>query len=176
VVDQEPPAEEALENWAILPDPYWEPKGDDDMPPPEAMVGGWLLDENGNAGPFQPNPDYMPRDDTSPTDPADAVMRLIVEGQATIDDLIPVVQDAIVELAVTEDGYPLVGPAPDKSPCVAVATAAVHRKRVGGDNWAELTFPELVDVLPADTDILLNPGAPAATLLIASTLAEPPPA
>lgn len=176
MVDQEPPVEEALENWAVLPDPYWEPQGEGDVPPPEAIVGGWLLDENGNPGPFQPNPDYVPRDEVSPTDPADAVMRLIVDGKATIDELIPVVQDAMLELAVTPDGYPLVGPAPDDTQCVAVATAAVHRARAGGDDWAEVTFQELIDVLPADTDILLNPGSPAATLLLADALVTSPPA
>jgi hypothetical protein len=172
MVDQMPPPrpEAGREDWAMLVDPRWTPSFEDESPPAEMMVGGWLLDEEGNPGRFQPNPTYVPAGEDSPTDPADAVMRLILTGEATIDDLVPAIQDAIMELAVTEDGQPLVGAAPDGVSCVAVVTADVHRTRVGADNWADVTVEELLDVLPPDTAILFNPGAPASTRLTPDTL------
>jgi hypothetical protein len=161
---------EEWRNWAVLVDPAWRSSHDDETPPATAIVGGWALDEKGSPGPFEPNPDYAPSDDVSPTDPADAVMRLIVDGRAPIDDLLPVVRDAMLELAVSEDGYCLVGPAPDGSPCVAVVTAAAHRGRVDTERWARVTAEQLFDLVPEDTDILLNPGSPASVRLLTGTL------
>ncbi|WP_236795216.1 type VII secretion system-associated protein [Amycolatopsis sp. GM8] len=158
------------DDWAVLLDPVWEPRFDGEQPPTEALVGGWPLDEHGNPGRFEPNPEYVPATASSPTDPADAVMRLVMEGTAPGDALLPIVRDAMLALAVSEDGYPLVGPAPDGVPCVAVVTAPAHRTRVETDHWAEVTAEQLLDVLPPDTDILLNPDGPASTRLLAGAL------
>jgi hypothetical protein len=161
---------EERQDWAVLVDPAWQPSHEGEVPPPAAISGGWPLDEEGNPGLFEPNPDYAPSDDESPTDPADAVMRLIVDGQAPIDQLLPVVRDAMLELAVSEDGYCLVGPAPDGAPCVAVVTAAAHRRRVQTEHWARVTTGQLLTLVPQDTDILLNPGSPASIRLLADAL------
>ncbi|GLY66739.1 type VII secretion system-associated protein [Amycolatopsis taiwanensis] len=164
------------DNWAVLLDPAWQPRFEGEQPPTQALVGGWPLDEQGNPGRFEPNPEYVPSTASSPSDPADAVMRLMIEGKAPADALVPTVRDAMLELAVSEDGYPLVGPAPDGAPCVAVVTAPTHRARVEADNWAQVTAEQLLDALPPDTDILLNPGGPASTRLLASALRDTEPA
>lgn len=158
------------DNWAVVLDPAWQPRFEGEQPPSYALVGGWPLDERGNPGRFEPNPGYVPSTAASPTDPADAVMRLMIEGRVPVDALVPTVRDAMLELAVSEDGYPLVGPAPDGAPCVAVVTAPSHRERVNAGGWATITAEQLLDALPPDTDILLNPGSPASTRLLASAL------
>jgi hypothetical protein len=158
------------DDWAVLVDPEWRPGFPDEQPPARAMVGGWPLDEQGNPGLFQPNPDFVPANDDSPTDPVDAVLRLINRGEADVDALIPTIRNAVLEVAVSENGRLLIGPAPDGAPCVAVATAAVHRKRVGTEHWGQITADQLVQVLPEDTDILLNPDGPASMRLLASAL------
>jgi hypothetical protein len=160
------------DDWAVLIDPEWRPRFPDEQPPAEAMVGAWPLDEHGNHGLFQPNPDFVPANDESPSDPVDAVLRLINRGEADAGALIPTVRNAVLEVAVSEDGRLLIGPAPDDVPCVAVTTAAVHRKRVGIEHWGQITADELVQVLPEGTDILLNPDGPAAMRLLASALRE----
>jgi hypothetical protein len=170
VVVEEAP-DESVQNWAMMLDPGWQPRHPDEEPPPEAMVGGWRLDEKGNAGPFEPNPGYLPSSADSPTDPADAVLRLVAEGRESVDSVLPVIGDALLEVAA-EDGWPLVGPAPDGAPCVAVVTAPAHRQRVDAAEWYQLTSAQLLEALPPDTDILLNPGAPGSMRLLASALRD----
>ncbi|MBB5803417.1 hypothetical protein F4560_003185 [Saccharothrix ecbatanensis] len=157
-------------DWAVLVDPEWRPRFPDEQPPAEAMVGGWPLDEEGNLGLFQPNPDFVPAGDASPTDPVDAVLRLVARGEADVDALIPTIRNAVLEVAVSDDGQLMIGAAPDGVPCVAVATAAVHRKRVGTEHWGQVTADDLVQVLPEGTDILLNPDGQASLRLVASAL------
>lgn len=161
------------DDWAMLLDPAWQPRFPGEQPPVQAMAGGWPLDADGNHGKFEPNPAFVPASPTTPTDPADAVLRLIAEGQAPIDELIPTVRDAMLDVAVSEDGYPLVGPAPDGAPCVAVVTAPLHRERVVSvEHWGTVTAEQLLALLPSDTDILLNPGGPASLRLLASALRD----
>jgi hypothetical protein len=157
-------------NWALLVDPAWEPRSADEAPPAEAMAGGWLLDDTGKPGRFKPNPEYVPLVEDGVTDPTDAVLRLINREEAPVDALIPTFRDAYVQLAVTEDEQLLVGPAPDGAPCVAVVTSTVHRNRMPFEHWREVTAEELLDVLPEETDILLNAGSPSPFRLLAEAL------
>lgn len=160
------------DDWAVLLDPAWRPRFPGEPPPRQAMAGGWPLDQQGNPGRFEPNPDFVPATPATPTDPADAVLRLLAEGKAPVDDLITTVRDAVLEIAVSHDGYPLVGPAPDGAPCVAVVTAPLHRRTVDAAQWAQVTAEELLDLLPPNTDILLNPGGPAPMRLLAGALRD----
>lgn len=166
------------ENWALLVDPAWEPAREDEAPPNEAMVGGWLLDDAGVPGRFQPNPDYEPGTEDGVTDPTDAVLRLLSKGEATPDTLIPTLRDAYVELAVAEDDHLLVGPAPDGASCVAVATAGAQRRRTPFEHWRRVTVDELAQVLPDGVDILLNPSGEVpfrvVTEALRATIAQDP--
>jgi hypothetical protein len=167
-----PPAsqEETSENWALLVDPVWQPESPDDQPPAEVMVGGWLLDDNGVPGPFTPNPHYEPATEDGVTDPTDAVIQLVAQGMESAESLIPALRDAFVELAVTEEGQLLVGPAPDGVSCVAVATAGVQRRRTPFEHWRQVTVQQIVDALPQDVDILLNPAGARPFRVVAETL------
>ncbi|MDA3627773.1 type VII secretion system-associated protein [Saccharopolyspora oryzae] len=161
------------DDWAVLLDPAWQPRFDGDQPPPHAIAGGWPLATDGSRGRFEPNPDFAPADPANPTDPVDAVLRLIAEGRTKVDELIPAVRDAVLEIALSADGYPLVGPAPDDVPCVAVVTAPLHRKDMDSvELWGSLTAEGLLELLPPDTDILLNPEGPAPVRLAASALRD----
>ena len=143
------------ENWLVL----LEPSG------PETMIGGWPLAADNTAGPFHPNPDYRPPHAGAPTDPVDAVLRLVAAGKADADALIATLRAAVLEVAFDDD-HLVVAPAPDGVPCVLVVTAAAHREQVAVTRWGVLTLPELVDLLPVGVDILLNPGGPAATRVL----------
>ncbi|MGW1741607.1 type VII secretion system-associated protein [Nocardia sp. NPDC001965] len=148
------------DNWLLLIDPGWQDDAPDAQPPSEMIVGGWMLDEAGGPGPFQPNPNYVPADDAAPTDPTDAVLRRIAQGDDVGGEIVPTLRDAVVEISCDEYNEPLVGAAPDGVPCVAVATAAVHKRRVDADRWWPVLGSELADIVPANVDILLNPGSP----------------
>jgi hypothetical protein len=158
------------DNWFVLLDPAWQPANPQTQAPPEAIVGGWMLDEDGKAGPFQPNPDYVPGDESTPTDPTDAVLRLIAAGQDVRDQLVPTVRDAVLEIAVDDHDQPIVSPAPDGVPCVLVVTASAHKARVDAQNWWPVVGAMLPEIVPDGVDILLNPGGPASFRLSTEAL------
>jgi hypothetical protein len=158
------------DNWFVLLDPNWHQATPDQPAPPEAIVGGWMLDEDGKAGPFQPNPDYLPGDDATPTDPTDAVLRLIIRGENVGDQLVPTVRDSVLEIAVDEADQPLVSVAPDGVPSVLVATASVHKERVAVERWWPVEGTTLGEIVPEGADVLLNPGGPASFRLSTEAL------
>ncbi|KAA2264235.1 type VII secretion system-associated protein [Solihabitans fulvus] len=159
------------EEWLFLPDPRWQP-AEDGPPPLWAVVGGWRLDGAGRPGLFQPNPEYRPADEAVPTDPIDAVLRLVAGGEAAPEAAVAALCAAFVEVAYDEVGSPIVALAPDGVPCVLVVTAAAHRAWVAAAAWRQLTAAELVELVPAGADILVNPGGPAAMRLLTTNFTE----
>lgn len=161
------------DHWVILADPGWQASDPDEAPPPEAMVGGWLLDDEGKKGPFRPNPDFAPRDNVTPTDPTDAVLRLLSRGETGKDDLVSALRDGIVEIAMRDEHEPLVVVSPDNVRCVLVVTAPAHRNRLDFRQWTALPGDRLVEAVPVGLDILINPDGPAGFRLMADVLRRP---
>ncbi|WP_067470759.1 type VII secretion system-associated protein [Nocardia amamiensis] len=158
-------------DWLVLVDPSWQETTPEVLPPPEVILGGWMVGEDGVPGPFEPNPNYLPVDDWLPTDPLDAVLRRVA-ADADVDggEIIAALRDAVVEIGCDSQDNLLVGPAPDGVPCVAVATAAVHKHRVEAERWWPVLGATLPDIVPAGVDILLNPGSPAQFRLLTDSL------
>lgn len=161
---------EPVQEWFVLVDPTWTSTDHEEAPPRTAMVGGWPLDEDGNPGPFLPSPEFVPSGPEVPTDPTDAVLRLLTSGEDVADQIVPTLLDAIVEIAVDEDGRPLVGTDPAGVACVAVATAPAHKRAVGDVQWQQIAGADLVHVLPVDTDVMVNPAGPSPLRLYAAAL------
>ncbi|MET9634616.1 type VII secretion system-associated protein, partial [Lentzea sp. NPDC006480] len=143
-------------------------------PPIEAVVGGWLVTADGTVGPFSANPDYRPSQPGSPTDPVDATLQLLVRGEVDSDALFAVIRESVFDVALDEDGRPIIAPSPDDVPSLLVSTAPAQRFRVQTDNWrAQVTAAELGDLLREhEVDVLINPGGPASIRLIGSVFAE----
>ena len=161
------------DHWVFMIDPAWEQRDEDAQPPAEAVVGGWYVDEDGETGLFQPNPDYQPSEPDLPTDPVDAAVQLVVRGDTDGEELLNALPQVMYGVALDEEGNPVVAPAPDDVPSVLVTTAPAHRSRVNVENWAEVTVRELAEALPDEgVDVLLNPGAPASMRLLASIVKE----
>ncbi|MGW4093736.1 type VII secretion system-associated protein [Nocardia sp. NPDC004750] len=144
--------------------------GEPQDPVPEAIMGGWMIDGDGKMGPFEPNPTYLPADPASPTDPTDAVLRLIAAGDDVGDQLVPALRDAVVELGCDEQGHLSVAAAPDDVPCVLVVTAAAHKRRLDVVGWVRVIGRDLPSIVPAGTDIWINPGSPAQFRLVTAAL------
>ncbi|MFC9251865.1 type VII secretion system-associated protein [Amycolatopsis thailandensis] len=159
--------DELLENWFLLMDPGWKPESEEDQPPVEAIVGLWPVEE-GRVGKFRPNPSYIPSDETSPTDPLDAVLRLVMRGEAEAEHIQLMLRDTLFDIAVDEDGSPLVRDSPDDIPCVVIATGEPHRLRISSPDWRRIDLAALVGLLTDGVDVLFNPGGPAAVRLNAS--------
>ncbi|WP_460695854.1 type VII secretion system-associated protein [Nocardia thraciensis] len=161
------------DNWFLLLDPEWQANHSGSMPPGEAIIGGWMVDDAENTGPFQPNPDYVPRDASTPTDPTDALLRLIAGGEPLGEQLVTTLRDSVVQIACNRENQPVVDSAPDGVPCVLVTTAGIHQQRLSADRWWPVVGGKLTDIVPTGADILLNPGGPAQFRLVTGALHRP---
>jgi hypothetical protein len=162
-----------MSEWTFMIDPTWHPTTDGEEPPPAAVIGGWLIREDGEVSLFQPNPGYQPSRPDMPTDPVDVALQRLAEGDGDGDDLLAALAEVLLAVAVDEQGTALVVPAPDDVPSVLVTTAPAHRTRVDAPAWREVTVADLAAALPAEgVDVLLNPGAPASTRLTADAVRQ----
>jgi hypothetical protein len=176
------------DQWVFLIDPAWqaeqpEPAEGEERPRPpiEVVVGGWFVEQDGSTSRFHANPDYLPTRPDSPTDPVDATLQMVTRGEAEAGELLSIMTEGnVYGVAVTEENNPVVVMSPDEVPCVVVATAPAHSRRIAEiealDNiaaWAEVSLEQLVGLLPEEgVDVLLNAGAPASMRLIAAALRQ----
>jgi hypothetical protein len=159
------------DQWVFLVDPAWAPV-DGENPPAEAVVGGWLVTD-GAVGRFEPNPDYEPASPDSATDPVDAALRMMADGEVDADALFAVIRESEFGVALDEHQRPVIAPAPDDVPSLLVTTAPAHRSRVRADAWRVVNAEELAGLLAEhEVDALVNPGATTSTRLLASTVAD----
>jgi hypothetical protein len=163
--------------WLVLTTPRWEPSTPSQkQPPPEAIVGGWMVDENGSVGPFQPNPDYLPADAATPTDPLDAILRLIAGGeQQLVDEFVSMLCHSIVEIGCDEHNQPGVTIMPDDILCVVIATSPTQKLGVEVDRWWPVVGSDLPEIVPGGVGILLNPNGCAPLCLVSDALTPPSP-
>lgn len=154
-----------LENWFLLMDPSWRPATENDPPPIEAVVGLWPVEEEGKLGKFRANPEYVPTDENSPSDPLDAVLRLVLQGRAEAEHIQLLLRDTLFDIAMNGDGNPLITKSPDDILCVIVATGEPHRRRLASPDWRRIDLGELIELLADGVDVLFNPAGPAAVRL-----------
>ncbi|WP_328406212.1 type VII secretion system-associated protein [Nocardia sp. NBC_00403] len=145
------------EDWLVVLDPGWTATDTEPEPPVTALVGGWRVHEDGTAGPFEPNPQYMPLDGATPSDPIDAILRRIVAGEPLAEELLTTIQNSIIEVACHTIDQPAVTDAPDGRPCIVVATATLQKTGIQVAGWQALVGANLGDITPAGVDILINP-------------------
>ncbi|MEV6430042.1 type VII secretion system-associated protein [Nocardia sp. NPDC051463] len=170
-MDQSVPAVIRQGEWLVLVAPEWESSTPTEHPPSEVIVGGWMMNENGSAGPFQPNPDYVPAGEATPTDPLDAILRLIAEGEPRLaDEFVSIMLDSVVEIGCDEDNQPAVTTASDGIPCALIATAQWQKRGIAVDSWWPVVGSALPDIVPAGTDILVNPNGYAPFRLTVNAL------
>ncbi|HEX8865513.1 MAG TPA: type VII secretion system-associated protein, partial [Lentzea sp.] len=120
------------------------------------------------------NPGYRPSQPGSPTDPVDATLQLLVRGEVDSTALFAVIRESVFDVALDEDGRPIIAPSPDDVPSLLVSTAPAQRFRVQTDRWrSEVTATELSDLLREyEVDVLFNPGGPASIRLIGGVFTE----
>jgi len=171
----ETPAEQAqgpLENWFLLMDPAWRPVAENETPPIEAVVGLWPIEDGGSVGKFRANPEYVPADENSPSDPLDAVLRLVLQGRAKTEHIQLMVRDTLFDIAMNGDGLPLITKSPDDILCVVVATGELHRARISSPDWRRIDLDQMVELLADEVDVLFNPGGPASVRLTGDFMRE----
>jgi hypothetical protein len=70
----------------------------------------------------RPNPEYVAADEGSPSDPLDAVLRLVLEGRTEAEHIQLILCDTLFDIAMNGDGRALVTRSPDDVPCLVIAT------------------------------------------------------
>ncbi|WP_410604743.1 type VII secretion system-associated protein [Amycolatopsis sp. lyj-90] len=161
-----------FENWFLLMDPVWSPSSENDSPPIEAVVGLWPVEADGKVGKFRANPDYLPAGEDSPSDPLDAVLRLVLQGRAEPEQIQLMLRDSLFDIAMNGDGRPLVTKSPDDVPCCVVATGEAYRRRIASPGWRRIDLGELTGLLADGIDVLFNPGGPASVRLAGDFMRE----
>ncbi|MCK2244219.1 MULTISPECIES: type VII secretion system-associated protein [unclassified Crossiella] len=160
------------ENWFLLMDPEWRPATEHEPPPLEAVVGLWPVEEGGQVGKFRANPEYVPADENSPSDPLDAVLRLVLQGRAEVDHIQLMLRDTLFDIGMNGDGRPLLTRSPDDLLCVVVASGEQHRRRISSPEWRRIDLDELVVLLADGVDVLFNPGGTASVRLTGDFMRE----
>lgn len=153
-----PPDAVRRADWFVLLDPTWRADNPHSEPPAEVIVGGWQLGMDGSLGPFRSNPRYAPADDSIPTDPIDALLRLITTGEDCAEQIIETLRNTVVQIGCDHQDQLCVGAAPDNVPCVLVVTAEVHKRHVDLPRWRPILGAQLPRVVPAGIDVLFNAG------------------
>ncbi|MBF6228748.1 type VII secretion system-associated protein [Nocardia abscessus] len=146
-------------DWFVLFDPHWSGDPTQRTPPVEVMVGGWRLEQDGELGPFRPNPSYLPQTPHTPSDPIDALLRLIAAGESRSDEIIPTLTRTVVAIACDDQNQPRIAFSPDERPCVVVVTAEIHKQYLPVPRWIPVLGSLLPEVVPSHTDVLFNPSS-----------------
>lgn len=163
--EQENEPVDAIGGYFLLMDPDWESDSEEQLPPLEAIVGLWPLDDDGRVGRFLGNPDHRPRDENSASDPIDALLRLVARGDAAMEQLQLLFRECRFGIAMDEDAKPMMTMSADGKPCVVMATGAPHQQRVTAAHWQDMDLEELDSILLDGVDVLVNPDGPASTRL-----------
>ncbi|MGW7575945.1 type VII secretion system-associated protein [Streptomyces sp. NPDC054765] len=165
----------APDHWLGMVDPTWSGDG---APPAWAVVGQWRSGVDGEIAEWRDNEDYRPSPTAlgwpEPADDVDAAVQLAATGYGPGEDVTTALA-ALPELAVfvTVSGDPLPAAAPDgETPVVPVFTSPVYLHMSGRLAFELLSVTEVLDRLPEDHLLYLNPSAPVSMTVETEALRE----
>ncbi|NWJ73958.1 type VII secretion system-associated protein [Pseudonocardia sp. ICBG1122] len=154
----------------IVVDPGWVATDAEPEPPPERVVGGWIATGSTTTR-FRANSGYVPAVAGSPTDPVDAALLRLAAGSPEGDELLDLLDDVELTIALDDGGAALLVSAPDGVVSAVVITAARHGAGVEATTWRTVTMTELAVALPdSGVDVLLNPAGRAPMRLDADAI------
>lgn len=163
----------------VLVDPAFEESAEAPDPPPQSVIGAWPVAPDGTTGRFRPNPVHVPSSPDVPSDPVDAVLRLLARDEGEVEDLLAVLGEVDLDVALDPDAVVLVVPAPDGQLCVLATTAPRHRAAVLDAvgppvaSWRGVGLTEVAAALPEQgVDVLLNPYGPAPMRVAAAAVRD----
>lgn len=159
------------DHWLGMVDPAWSGEG----PPPEwAVVGQWRSDESGEIVEWQENEDYRPSPEMlgwpEPTDAVDAAVQLAVTGYGPGEDVMSALADAELAVLVRVDGQPVTAATTEGNAVVPAFTAPLYLELAGPLAYEVVPVTALVDRIPEEHLLYLNPTGPAPIVLGAESL------
>ncbi|MGW1781787.1 type VII secretion system-associated protein [Streptomyces sp. NPDC002143] len=148
------------DHWLYYVDPTWRGEG---QPPEWAVVGQWRTDLDGEIIEWQDNEAYKPSPDAhgwpEPTDVIDAAIQLATTGYAPAETVTRELATAELAVLVTLDGTPVSTATPDGIAIVPVFSNPTFLHRYGQLAFELVKTPALLDRLPADHTLCVNPSA-----------------
>ncbi|MER7014921.1 type VII secretion system-associated protein [Saccharopolyspora sp. NPDC000359] len=137
-------------------DSAYDPNGD---VPAHAIKGAFAVDENGEIGDYQANPNYRPSQielGEPPASMTDQGMRAAMAGRLGQDELLGLVARAVLPVLVTPEGHVMLLNS-ENGPCLVAYTT---RSVVPGDVHVEVLYlPRILRNLPPDVSVVLNGSA-----------------
>jgi hypothetical protein len=156
-------------------DPAW---SGEDAPPSWAVVGQWRSSPEGEIVEWRDNEEYRPSPSAlgwpEPIDEVDAAAQLAATGYGP-GDAVTEALAALPEAAVfvTPEGDPLPATAPDGTTrVIPVFTSPAYLHAAGRLAYELIGVRSLVDRLPADHVLYLNPSAPVSMTVDTAMLRE----
>ncbi|MFD9391137.1 type VII secretion system-associated protein [Streptomyces sp. NPDC060000] len=155
-------ARAAPDHWLGMVDPAW----NGDAPPPVwAVVGQWRSDQAGDIVEWQENEEYRPSPAAlgwkPPTDPVDEAVQRAVTGYGSGDEVMRALARAELAVLCRSDGSLVTAAAPDGTAVVPAFTAQPHLDTAGELAFEVMSCRDLVNRLPAEHVLYLNPAGSA---------------
>jgi hypothetical protein len=161
----------APDHWLGMVDPAWSGEG----PPPEwAMVGQWRSDESGQVVEWQKNEDYRPSPAMlgwpEPVDPVDAAVQLAATGYGPGEEVTRALADAELAVLVRADGQPVTAATTEGTAVVPAFTSPPYLELAGPLAYEVMPVTVLVDRIPEEHLLYLNPTGPIPVVMEAESL------
>lgn len=122
----------------------------------ERLVEGSAPDEH--TDPFVPVAVEL----IKPTDPLDAILRSVSEGEAGPADLQRHLREARFQVAVEQDGTPHLDTTLEGAPNLLVVSSEQHRRLLRLEHWQDAELIDLVAMLDDESGVCFNLKSPAA--------------
>ncbi|MEU3609911.1 type VII secretion system-associated protein [Streptomyces sp. NPDC035033] len=163
----------APDHWIGLVDPQWEGEG---VPPLWAVTGEWRTDEDGEPVEWRENEEYRPSPAAlglpDPLDPVDRALQRAVTGYGPAEDVPARLAAAQVAVFSDPSGDLLATTTVEGHPVVPVYSSPAYARAAGPFAFRVLGVPELVDQLPPEHRLYVNPTAPVSMMMEPVPLAE----
>ncbi|MGW1715474.1 type VII secretion system-associated protein [Streptomyces sp. NPDC002156] len=148
------------DHWLYFVDPTWRGEG---QPPEWAVVGQWRTDLDGEIIEWQDNEAYKPSPDAhgwpEPEDVIDAAIQLATTGYAPAETVTRELATAELAVLVTLDGTPVSAAKPDGTAVILAFSSPTFLHRYGQLSFELMKTPDLLDRLPTDHSLCVNPSA-----------------
>ncbi|MEU3612379.1 type VII secretion system-associated protein [Streptomyces sp. NPDC006872] len=148
------------DHWLYYVDPTWRGEG---QPPEWAVVGQWRTDLEGEIVEWQDNEAYKPSPDAhgwpEPEDVIDAAIQLATTGYTPAETVTRELATAELAVLVTLDGTPVSAAKPDGTAVILAFSSPAFLHRYGELSFELIKTPDLLDRLPADHSLCVNPSA-----------------
>lgn len=161
------------DHWLSVVDPTW---SGDASPPQWALLGAWRTDAAGTVVEWRGNDAHRPSPRSlgwpEPGDQLDGLAQRVATGYAPVEVLVGVLAASDVVVLVRPDGGPVTLQTLDGAPAVAVFSSEVHADAAGAFAQRVVPVRELLDEVPDDHVLLLNPAAQAVLSIDSAAVRE----